>query len=274
MKNRSYLHFGLLSIFLYLSFLGYSQIGHQKVWQHIKYSYEPSDFENFIRTYPQSRFTQAAQRKLDSLKEIYAFYDAISSADTTIMQQTIHFLKNDSLKSELTKYLSSWKTWLASSFHRYPGKLKTEFRKPIDSLIAIYQDTAYFLIIHLMIAKLNHIRERHHIKPVKMNYALAKEAFLHAKAMSERNFLSHIDPIRGNPYLRAKRANFRGETVGENIAAGQLTIDDLFSDWMKSKHHRQNILNKTFNVAGMGFYISNNPKRKYTYIYVNLFGKE
>jgi len=274
MKNNQYLFFCFFLTCFYLIPSGFSQIKDQKAWQRIKFSYQTSDFENFLNTYPHSHFAKDAQRKLDSLHEKYAFYEAIKSCDTIKMQHTIARLNNDSLKKELSQYTNSWKTWLASGYAQNYTILHKELNRPIDELLTIYQDTSYFFIIHLMLIKLNEIRKRHHIKPVTMNYALAYEAHLHAKAMSQRNFLSHIDPVRGNPYIRAKRANFQGEIVGENIAVNQHSINELFSQWMKSKNHRNNILNKTYNVAGMGFYISKNLKSKYLYFYVNLFGLE
>jgi hypothetical protein len=252
----------------------FGQTNAKKEWNKIKFSYQINDFKNFLLKYPNSQWAPAAQRKLDSLNETYTFYDAIKNSDTSILQLVSKKLTNDSLKKELCTYNEKLKLWISSSFYKNPSLLKQAFKTPVESLLSAYQDTAEFLIIHLMLAKINEIRKHRHLNLLRMNYQLAYEAHHHAEAMCQRNFFSHVDPIRGNPFIRAKRAHFEGSIVGENIAAGQESIEHLFAAWMKSSGHRKNILYKNYNTAGMGFCVCHNSKSKYKYYYVNMFGYE
>ena len=42
-------------------------------------------------------------------------------------------------------------------------------------------------------------------------------------------------------------------TVGENIAAGQASPEDVMDSWMNSQGHRENILNPNFKYFGLGY---------------------
>ncbi|MBQ8912854.1 MAG: hypothetical protein IJ054_02270 [Lachnospiraceae bacterium] len=58
--------------------------------------------------------------------------------------------------------------------------------------------------------------------------------------------------------------------VGENIAAGQYTAEEVMDDWMNSSGHRANILSSSFNCIGIAcIYV---PGSKYGYYWVQDFG--
>ncbi|MCX7696695.1 MAG: CAP domain-containing protein [Bacteroidales bacterium] len=269
-SSKIFFSFTFFFVFLTL----HTQQSGGSAFKKIKYSYKISDFENFVRKYPASSYTSLARKKIDSLREIYLFYDAIGSSDTLAFSKALKTLSNDSLKQELENYSISWKKWTEHKFYKDPSLLKNLYKIPISDLYATYGDTSYFIIIHLMLDKINVIRKKHARKKLEMNYKLSYEARRHAEEMCRRKFFNHQDLIRGNPMVRAMRANFQGSMVGENIAAGQTTIESLFESWMASKGHRANILNSKFNRAGMGFTICNAPGSKFSYYYVNLFGTE
>jgi uncharacterized protein YkwD len=50
--------------------------------------------------------------------------------------------------------------------------------------------------------------------------------------------------------LKAYGITYR--VAGENIAAGQTTVDRVFTAWMNSTGHRANILRSSFSAAGVG----------------------
>jgi len=47
-------------------------------------------------------------------------------------------------------------------------------------------------------------------------------------------------------------------TLGENILVGpgNMTADQMLNSWMKSTPHRNNILSRNFNLAGVGWFRS------------------
>lgn len=58
-------------------------------------------------------------------------------------------------------------------------------------------------------------------------------------------------------------------TVGENIAAGSSTPEEVVKLWMNSSGHRANILNKDYNELGVGYAFAENSE--YKHYWVQLF---
>jgi uncharacterized protein YkwD len=48
-----------------------------------------------------------------------------------------------------------------------------------------------------------------------------------------------------------ERAGYRFERAGENVAAGQPTVESVMAAWMRSPGHRRNVLGK-FSEIGAG----------------------
>lgn len=74
--------------------------------------------------------------------------------------------------------------------------------------------------------------------------SLTKTAQKWADHMASKKNLSHSAlEINGTEFWM----------MGENIAEGQSDVDTVISDWMKSKGHRTNIINKKFTHIGVGY---------------------
>jgi len=70
--------------------------------------------------------------------------------------------------------------------------------------------------------------------------------------MINGGFFSHVDPETGSsPGLRVLEAGYDFLTVGENLAAGQRTVDEVLQQWMSSQGHRDNILDATWRETGI-----------------------
>lgn len=87
--------------------------------------------------------------------------------------------------------------------------------------------------------------------------ALAWEDSLQASA-SQRAYeasvlFSHTRPD-GSSGFTAFPSNLPLQTMGENIAKGQLSPQDAVIDWMNSASHRENILDPGFTKTGVGCY--------------------
>jgi uncharacterized protein YkwD len=57
---------------------------------------------------------------------------------------------------------------------------------------------------------------------------------------------------------------------GENVAAGQTSVQKVFDAWMNSEGHRDNILRPEFRTLGVGYYYQNNTG--YLHYWAQLFG--
>ena len=74
---------------------------------------------------------------------------------------------------------------------------------------------------------------------------LSERAQEHAEWMADKERLQHS---------RLKLDNWR--IMGENIAWGQRSEEEVMNSWMRSRGHRANIMNKRFSHLGIGYAIS------------------
>jgi uncharacterized protein YkwD len=91
-----------------------------------------------------------------------------------------------------------------------------------------------------------------HCGAVAVDDRLATAAQRHSDDMAAHDYFSHTS-LNGDTLAdRAEAAGFTGGTLGENIAAGQRTPQDVMAAWMDSPGHRANILNCDYTVIGVG----------------------
>jgi uncharacterized protein YkwD len=89
--------------------------------------------------------------------------------------------------------------------------------------------------------------------PVAWDDSLASVAYGHSVDMDARNFFSHTNPSGQGPSERLAAAGVTGLRMwGENIAYGQSDPADVMNAWMNSTGHRNNILNPSFTLLGVG----------------------
>ncbi|MDD3897074.1 MAG: CAP domain-containing protein [Candidatus Peribacteraceae bacterium] len=121
-----------------------------------------------------------------------------------------------------------------------------------------------------LLIQINAERARHGIAPLALNPILTQAAELHAADMWKRRYFSHVTP-EGRTYLdRIRTAGYFIPptdcscqarctcepyfSLGENIAQGQLTVEQVMSDWLNSPPHRKNMLNPDFTDIGIGLF--------------------
>ncbi len=100
----------------------------------------------------------------------------------------------------------------------------------------------------------NQERAKKGLQPLKANAELNYVADKYAESMSNGNFFSHTAPDGSKPWDRLKTIGYEARTVGENIAKGQRTPQQVLYGWMNSSGHRANILNPNFTEIGAGSY--------------------
>ncbi|MBD2773312.1 CAP domain-containing protein [Iningainema tapete] len=99
----------------------------------------------------------------------------------------------------------------------------------------------------------NQERAKNGLSPLQANDELNYTAEKYAKEMSDRRFFSHTGLDGSKPWDRAKAVGYEAQTMGENIAAGQKTPQQVVQDWMNSPGHRANILRSQYKDLGVGF---------------------
>jgi uncharacterized protein YkwD len=90
-------------------------------------------------------------------------------------------------------------------------------------------------------------------RPLRWNVVLARSAALHAADMAANGFFSHTGHNGSTLPQRVTRAGYPFRVIGENIAAGQPSIEDAIAGWLKSPEHCANLMNSEFTDIGAAF---------------------
>ena len=83
------------------------------------------------------------------------------------------------------------------------------------------------------------------------NSPLTQAADVHSRDMVANNFFSHTGANGSNAGQRITAAGYNWSTYGENIAAGQSSINQVVDGWMASDGHCANIMNAAFADIGV-----------------------
>jgi uncharacterized protein YkwD len=97
------------------------------------------------------------------------------------------------------------------------------------------------------------------------NDALTQASLMHSDDMVALNFFSHTGSTGSNAGQRATAAGYVWSTWGENIAAGQATVDTVMAGWLASPGHCANLMNARFRDIGLACVsgTANNSYRTY-----------
>lgn len=80
---------------------------------------------------------------------------------------------------------------------------------------------------------------------------LVMASHLQAEDMAAHGFVSHQGSDGSDPSQRVTGVGYSWIGVGENIAAGQSSADEVVAGWIRSEAHRANILSPDFTSAGV-----------------------
>lgn len=82
--------------------------------------------------------------------------------------------------------------------------------------------------------------------PLNWNSMLLQAASGHSSDMSSKNFFSHVSTDGSTLATRIAAAGYGFSAAGENIAAGQSTVEEVMRSWINSPGHCQNLMNPTY----------------------------
>lgn len=114
-------------------------------------------------------------------------------------------------------------------------------------------------------------RQKHNLSPLSENEALSKAAELKAADMIKNDYFAHTSPKGLAPWHWIKAADYDYQYAGENLAVNFDSATAQEEAWMKSKTHRENILNDRYTEMGVAV-VRGEVKGKTSYITVALFG--
>jgi uncharacterized protein YkwD len=88
--------------------------------------------------------------------------------------------------------------------------------------------------------------------PVTLSGTLAGVAVGHANDMAEKNYFEHVDPAGQSPADRVRAVGYSEKLVGENIAYGPKSVEEVVQGWLDSPGHCENIMDPRFVEMGIG----------------------
>lgn len=95
----------------------------------------------------------------------------------------------------------------------------------------------------------NSFRAQNGLGPVSVNSAVVEAARYQAVAMASRDVLSHA--VAGDFTTRMNNAGFTYALATENVGAADRSVADLINAWIRSPHHRENMLMREAKYMGM-----------------------
>jgi uncharacterized YkwD family protein len=99
----------------------------------------------------------------------------------------------------------------------------------------------------------NYERANRGLGTLVMDNRLMEAAQYKCEDMLENSYYSHPSPTFGEAFKLMHVFSILYKVWGENIAAGQLTPDEVMVAWMNSPEHRDNILKAEFTRIGVGY---------------------
>ena len=106
--------------------------------------------------------------------------------------------------------------------------------------------------VRSLVERINRHRAERGCRALTWDSKLASIARRHSEDMVRRRFFSHTNPSGQDPFDRLHAAGVRYRAAAENLAEGQLTGDQTFSDWMSSPGHRRNLEDCEYTHLGVG----------------------
>lgn len=153
-----------------------------------------------------------------------------------------------------------------------------------DVYVAIHYHNGYETLYHFVVEKVsgdaskqkiediarqvldlvNTEREKAGVRPLKLSAELMQAADVRAAELTQ--VFSHTRP--NGKSCKSVIPNGR-YVMGENIAAGSITAEDVVRSWMNSPGHSANILNGDYTELGVGY--TYNEHTKYRHYWVQIF---
>jgi uncharacterized protein YkwD len=104
--------------------------------------------------------------------------------------------------------------------------------------------------------------------PVTLSGTLSGVALGHASDMAEHNYFEHEDLQGKSPSDRVRASGYQEKLVGENIAYGPKTVDEVVQGWLNSPGHCENIMDPRFAEMGVGYAVSRDAKHAMYWVQV------
>jgi uncharacterized protein YkwD len=99
------------------------------------------------------------------------------------------------------------------------------------------------------------------VAPIMLSGTLAGVASGHANDMAVHGYFEHEDLAGNSPADRVRAVGYREKLVGENIAYGPLSVEDVVQGWLDSPGHCENIMDPRFAEMGIAYAAGHSTRR-------------
>lgn len=106
-------------------------------------------------------------------------------------------------------------------------------------------------------------RRKAGVKPLALSDELMRAAAVRSQEITQ--VFSHTRPD-GTKF--SSLVSRHGRRIGENIAGGYQTPEDVVDGWMRSEGHRKNILHPDFTELGVGYTYEENSQYKHYWVQI------
>lgn len=99
---------------------------------------------------------------------------------------------------------------------------------------------------------------------------LERAAAEHSQDMANHDYFDHTGRDGSTVAMRATRAGYKWKEVGENLASGIMTPEEVVSGWVGSPHHCANLMDSRFEQMAVAYAV--NDSSRYGIYWTQLFG--
>ncbi|NJR64590.1 MAG: CAP domain-containing protein [Leptolyngbyaceae cyanobacterium CRU_2_3] len=111
----------------------------------------------------------------------------------------------------------------------------------------------------------NNYRRQNGLAALTENSKLVAIAQAYSQTMATQDFFAHQGLDGSQPWDRMTAGGYKWFRSAENIAAGQLTPEEVVQGWIDSPGHRANLLDSRVKEIGVGYFFLSNDLGKVNY---------
>lgn len=100
------------------------------------------------------------------------------------------------------------------------------------------------------------------LKPLSLDPRLMAAAKAHSADLAAHDSMSHSGSDGSSPWSRIQRAGYHARLGAENVAVGQISLDEVVTDWKHSSKHNENLLQRDATAMGIALVYKPNTKFK------------
>ena len=92
--------------------------------------------------------------------------------------------------------------------------------------------------------------------PLSLDTALGRAALEYSQQMATWGFMDHTGHDGSSPAERISNSGYRWSEIGENLASGHLTAEEVVSGWVGSPEHCANLMDPLFRHMGVAYTVN------------------